>query len=401
MGLGAGSGPRRPAVVVAVAVALTLAACSSGHGSSGSSSTSTGASSAPHAPVVAAYARRGPYPTGVTRLALADGRAVVVWYPAVASAAAQPSETFDLASLLSPELQAKIPAGLRPQYEIATHPGAPPVTGRSFPVVLFSHGYAGFPEQSANLTTHLASWGFIVVAPDHVERSLDGLLGNAARGVKPLSDTQVLSSSLDLIANAQHLFRPPVPVPDLTRVAVIGHSSGALAAYQLAGVDHRIRAFVSYAVDLHDTAPGSPTSAAPPPPSVPGMVMTGTADGVIPAATSEAVYAGMRGPKHLVTIGRSGHLVFSDLCLIGAKDGGLAALARKVGINVPADLLKLADDGCGPRYLDPRLAFPLIDDLTVAFLRASFGIDHDAANLAPSVLAAFPAVTATITSAPG
>ena len=74
----------------------------------------------------------------------------------------------------------------------------PPATGGPFPVVLFSHGYAGFPEQSVSLTTHLARWGFVVVAPDHVERSLDGLLGTAAKNLAQKStDVQVLSQSLD------------------------------------------------------------------------------------------------------------------------------------------------------------------------------------------------------------
>ncbi len=47
------------------------------------------------------------------------------------------------------------------------------------------------------------------------------------------------------------------------------------------------------------------------------MVMLGTTDGVIPPAESEAVYAAMRPPKYLVKIEGAGHLVFSDVCLIG------------------------------------------------------------------------------------
>ena len=90
-------------------------------------------------------------------------------------------EIIDIASLLSPELQAKIPTGHRPLYKASAFQDAPAATksGR-FPLVIFSHGFAGYPEQSVSLTTHLASWGFVVAAPDHVERSLDGLLGTAA-----------------------------------------------------------------------------------------------------------------------------------------------------------------------------------------------------------------------------
>ena len=96
---------------------------------------------------------------GTTRFALADGRPVVAWYPAAKDAADAPKETFDIASLLSPALQSKIPADKRPQYEIDAHPGAAPATGGPYPLVLFSHGFAAFPEQSADLVTHLSLLG--------------------------------------------------------------------------------------------------------------------------------------------------------------------------------------------------------------------------------------------------
>jgi len=95
------------------------------------------------------YDEAGPYAAGVIDLALADGRRAVVWYPAAKAAAdATPRMTFDLASLLVPELQARIPAEDRVPYEIDAHPGAAPAKGDGpFPVVLFSHGFLHFPEQ--------------------------------------------------------------------------------------------------------------------------------------------------------------------------------------------------------------------------------------------------------------
>ena len=53
--------------------------------------------------------------------------------------------------------------------------------------------------------------------------------------------------------------------------------------------------------------------------AAPGMVMLGDGDGIIPAEASRAVYEGMDTPKHLVEIAEAGHLVFSDLCLIGRE----------------------------------------------------------------------------------
>ncbi|MCU1353466.1 MAG: hypothetical protein JWM05_2675 [Acidimicrobiales bacterium] len=385
---------RRAAALLAVV--MLVAGCSKG-GSSTTSTTRTG-TTRPGTPPTAAYAKRGPYQSGVVRLALADGRRVVVWYPAAASAAEQPKETFDIASLLSPQLQSKIPADMRVQYEIDTHPGAPAAAGGPFPVVLFSHGDFSFPEQSATLTTHLSSWGFVVVAPDHVERSLDGTLGIAARGVPKQTDTEVLRQSLDLaIAEGKRAGSPLLGKVDASRVATIGHSSGAETAYRAAGADPRVDAFISYSVSF-DPEPGAPKVAAPPVPKVPGMVMTGSRDGVIPAAKSKGVYERMRGPKWFVEIADAGHLTFSDVCLIGASKGGVAVLAKKAGLDIPADLLAAAVDGCGRSFVPVTRAFPAIDHLSVAFLRSALGIDKKPVGLDPTVTRSFAGVKVTLDS---
>ena len=386
---------RRAAPVVGLAsallaFALVAAACSSDGGGSSSTTTRATTTSAPDRGTDAAYRGRGPNDVGTTTFALADGRRVVAWYPAAAAAADAPTETFDIASLLAPALQAKIPADKRPQYEIDAHPGAKPADGGPYPLVLFSHGYAGFPEQSADLVTHLASWGFVVVAPDHVERSLDGLLGTAGQSVPKSTDEQVLGATLDkTLAEAK---RPGSPLDGLVeeaKVSVIGHSAGAAAAYRLAGTDDRIRSFISYAVGLGG-GEGAPTTTKPVVPKVPGMVMRGSADGIIAPERSKAVYDGMQPPKALATFDGGGHLLFSDICLIGKDQGGLVSLVHQTGLAIPASLLKLASDGCGAKDLDPRAAFPAIDHLSVAFLRWTLGIDKEPVGLDPAVADSFP-----------
>jgi hypothetical protein len=119
------------------------------------------------------------------------------------------------------------------------------------------------------------------------------------------------------------------------------------------------------------------------------MVMTGTRDGIIPPASSRSVYEGMHAPKYFVTIANSGHLVFSDICLIGRSQGGLVALVHRAGLKLPADLLRLASDGCGAGYANPRTAFPAIDDLSVSFLRYELGVDKEPIGLAPGVTSHF------------
>jgi dienelactone hydrolase len=394
---------RRSVLAAPLLVAATvLAACSSSDDEAAPSSTAAPTTTTTEvADARPAYEGRGPHPVGTLSFALADGRRVVAWYPAAPDAADQPKETFDIASLLSPELQAQIAPELRPQYELDAHPGADPAADGPYPVVLFSHGYAGFPEQSADLTSQLASWGFVVVAPDHVERSLSGLLGTAAAGVDPLEDPAVLTASLDAAAaDAERAGSPLQDLLDLENVAVVGHSAGARAAYLTATADERVDAFIAYSVGLT----GGPDAGAvepPPTPDVPGMVMIGEADGIIPADTSRAVYDAMAAPKHLVEIADAGHLVFSDLCLIGRDQGGLVGLVAEAGLDLPESLLGLASDGCEDDALLPSDAFGAINHFSVAFLRYSLGIDEEPVGLDSETASAFTTADVSFESDPG
>jgi len=379
-----------------------LAACSSsdeGSGSTTSTKVTTTTSAAQEAEP--AYADLGPDEVGSRTVALDDGRRVVVWYPAAASAADAPTETFDIASLLSPELQAQVEPELRPQYEINAHIGADPATEGPYPVVLFSHGFAGFPEQSADLVTHLASWGFVVIAPDHVERSLSGLLGTAAQGVEPREDSEVLSASLDAaVADASDESSPLNGLLDLDKVAVAGHSAGASAAYVTAAADDRMKAFIAYSVGTG--RPDDDGNAVEREiPTVPAMVMLGEADGIIPAEASVEVYDEMVAPKYLVEVAEAGHLVFSDICLIGRDQGGLVQLTKDAGLDLGDELLGLASDGCEPERLDPLRAFPAIDHFSVAFLRLALGIDAAPVGLDQATASSFSTADITFTSDPG
>lgn len=341
-------------------------------------STTTSAAEAPLA--WGDLAERGPHGVGSTTLDLA-GRRVVVWYPAEAGAGnGATASTFDIASLLSPELQAQIPADFRVGYPVAAEEGAAPATEDGpYPIVLFSHGFAGFPEQSVDLTTSLASWGFVVAAPDHVERSLSGLLGTAAQGVTPSTDPEVLAATLDLVvASAEADDTVLTGLVDPEQVAVVGHSAGASAAYALAAADPRIDAFASLSLGRGgDDAIGAA-------PTVPGLVMLGDADGIIDPGTTREVFATLATPRLLLELPGAGHLVFSDLCLIGAEQGGLTGIVATIGLDIPENLLRLASDGCGDAYPPVTDAFPAIDATTLAFLRATFDPDDPAAALLES-----------------
>lgn len=74
---------------------------------------------------------------------------------------------------------------------------------------------------------------------------------------------------------------------------------------------------------------------------------------------------------------------------------------KQAGLDLPPNLLKLASDGCEKDQLEPKKAFPAIDDLSVAFLRSVFRLDVAEGSLDPSVTKAFTTAEVTLTAEPG
>jgi predicted dienelactone hydrolase len=165
-------------------------------------------------------------------------------------------------------------------------------------------------------------------------------------------------------------------------VVASGHSAGAGAAYAFASTDPRVKAWISYSVGFGgkgDPAPSAPTK--------PGMVMLGTTDGIIPPVSSVEVYNGMHSPKYLVKIARAGHLVFSDICLIGRSKGGVIGIAKAIKLPIDPSLYKLGSDGCTSDHPPAEQAFPAIDQLSVAFFRSALHIDPTPVGLDTNAVA--------------
>jgi dienelactone hydrolase len=178
----------------------------------------------------------------VTRT-LADGnvRTVTyfVWYP---SAEPRP---------------ASISSALPANNPLPANTDAPPDTEAPYPLFVFSHGQGGTPHDSSFLHTHLASHGFVVVAPLHdCDRRAAGGPPPPTLGATCYSNAQslyfpeisalrlgdvtaALDDVLSLSADGDSILRNLV---DADRVGVGGFSYGGLTAIQAMEADQRFRA---------------------------------------------------------------------------------------------------------------------------------------------------------------
>ncbi len=341
------------------------------------------------------FTKPGPLGVGETTLTLpTDGAPVEVWYPATpASVKGKAEATYDVSTWLPPSLKKLIPAGYSVSYPSGGVAGVPMAPGR-YPLVVFSHGYAGFRDQSTFLTALLASWGFVVAAPDHFSRDLTEVLGGPTGATKQTTDVQDLKATIVLMKSENARSSSPFyRHVDARRLGAVGHSAGGAAVEALAATDPQVTTFIGLAgatVGAFAQSKKGPDSIVP---HQPGMLMSGTSDKVVPDVGIIKAYGRLHSPKRLILLRGAGHLAFADLCEVGSAQGGLLSIAAVLHVPVPAPLVPLASDGCSAPDLSPPLAWPVIRQAVTAQLRHVFGFDRSTAGLT-GIAAAFPTVVA-------
>jgi predicted dienelactone hydrolase len=269
----------------------------------------------------------------------------------------------------------------------------PDLRGSPFPLVAFSHGSGGVRVQSVYLTQHLASWGYVVVAPDHPHDTLGS--SSADRPEVLRSRPRQISLSVDA-ALAHDLIGAMI---DGSRIGVAGHSFGAFTALALAGTKLDIDALrgscmvdpdqlVCSGVDDRLTqavadgfADPRFTAAVAIAPAgraafgawglaavrAPVQVQGGSSDTLAtPDREVGPIFDGLAGDKSFGMVDRAAHFSFTDICALYEQTGGAAG-----------PLGFLATEGCGDLTISIDLAHAASRTLAGAFFDLHFGLADD------------------------
>jgi dienelactone hydrolase len=178
----------------------------------------------------------------------------------------------------------------RGDRQLTTTIWAPP-DARKHPIVLFSHGLGGLPEQFAPIAATWVAAGFVVVAPAY-----------------PHTNGKVKVDAIDVRhqpADAEFVLHALAgdPQADLTRVIAVGFSAGGTTTLGLLHAG-RFPGLIA-AVSIAGRRPPTPFGGSP----VPVLFVHGDRDPTVPISAGRAAYAALRWPgKDFVTIpgGRHG-----------------------------------------------------------------------------------------------
>lgn len=198
------------------------------------------------------YAKHGPLWVGYQSLVIDEGTDhpldAGLWYPALNPKGVKEEIAYAITLKVS-GLEVGVPTVVRGQalQDAAVNGAAAP-----YPLVIFSHGFATNAAWYSTIVEHYASYGFIVLAPEHVEQLDDAWSEMWTASIdRPRDIKQTLDYAEALNAPGGEL----AGLIDMQHVAVVGHSSGGYTALALAGAQYDLAGFNARCAQLPPADP--------------------------------------------------------------------------------------------------------------------------------------------------
>ena len=235
-------------------------------------------------------AERGPYAVGVAALdvrhthpdATIDTLHILIWYPAGGQA--------------SPDAVPNAP--LAPQIG-------------KMPVLAFSHGACATPDDYTWLIAHLASYGWLVITPQHAYSYLTPDKQCAADDAKawsaqlrPGEMSAALDAVLALNRKAGSVWEGHI---NEDQIAAAGHSLGGQTVLQLTTLDPRINSVIAM-------SPVIPPNKVLDAVSLPTLIEGGALDTVLNPGAFASGYERLPGPRYYLLLPSGNHSSWGNVC---------------------------------------------------------------------------------------
>lgn len=266
----------------------------------------------------------------------------------------------------------------------AVRADVPVAVDEPMPLLVFSHGNAALAEQSYFMSENFASHGWIVASPDHTGNTFQdtgGAINLEAAVFRPQDLSAVIDDMLAL--PAPHQLSGLI---DGDSIAVSGHSFGAVTTLAIAGANFALDDVIA-GCELDEVDPDicamfdNPDYvevfrdgfyddrvdvAIPQAPGgyvafqdgladieIPTLLFTGGMDRTLPPRQEgDPIWAAMTGPQHLrVDLPMAGHFTFSNMC------------------DWFRTIDQVANDGCNDEFIEPALAYDIINAYSLAWSR--------------------------------
>ena len=291
---------------------------------------------------------------------------VDVWYPADPEVLADlHTEKASVSSYIDPRLLQTLPEEVTDAFDTGQYRDAAPVEG-SFPVIVDGHAVIQPNRAYSFITSHLASWGFVVVSVEHPgqqKKSFSSFLRMYLHGSIHGQHVDDIVDSLDTVKALMG------DTADTNSVGVIGHGYGtrtSLSALTLPQVSTGV--FWSSpresAAWPNFTFPGG---------SKPVTLIGLGDDTLVPEDSVQALYESLWGPRTYFVIDGAGANTMSDFCRRAWPHGDrMDAVSSQFN---ELDFL-YTTEGCDADFIDPALAQSVLKHAaTIHFLRELSGED--------------------------